>query len=513
MSGNEEDETLGRGFLGGIIWGTLVSLVVAAAASLVVGAGKGAAPRATSLEVPAGSEFNQSRNDEQAVLPAPEATPEAGAASRVTAPVPDSLATMANTDIESASQPVAGLGGSAMTAPVAAGDAGVSVQADAPVLPNPQAMAPVEPGGEAELSISTDPAQPQPPAVDAGASAFPADEIAAVAEPAGAEAEPGETVTEPVTETVTEPVTEVEAAPEVEAVAIAPSPEPLAPVATAPELTETETRPAIGQPVGALPNLAPNVAINRLPSLAPQAEEVVQETAEIMLDKGAMPPLEQYAEVFENLEQKPLMSIVLIDDGSSPIGVDALASFPYPLSFAVDVAWEGATEAMQRYRDKGFEVLALVDLPQGATASDTEVAMETYMARLPEAVAIMEGEATGVQGSRDALDQMNSILSASGHGLLLFSKGLDTAQKLAVKAGVPATTVFRDFDSKGQEPVVIRRFLDQAAFKAGQQAGGVVMVGRLRPDTVTALILWGLQDRATRVALAPISAVLQLHKK
>jgi len=34
------------------------------------------------------------------------------------------------------------------------------------------------------------------------------------------------------------------------------------------------------------------------------------------------------------------------------------------------------------------------------------------------------------------------------------------------------------------------------------------MLGRVRPDTVSALLLWGLQDRASRVALAPISAVL-----
>jgi polysaccharide deacetylase 2 family uncharacterized protein YibQ len=55
--------------------------------------------------------------------------------------------------------------------------------------------------------------------------------------------------------------------------------------------------------------------------------------------------------------------------------------------------------------------------------------------------------------------------------------------------------------------VVIRRFLDQAAFKAGLESG-VIMMGRLRPETVSALLLWGLQDRAGQVALAPISAVL-----
>jgi polysaccharide deacetylase 2 family uncharacterized protein YibQ len=92
---------------------------------------------------------------------------------------------------------------------------------------------------------------------------------------------------------------------------------------------------------------------------------------------------------------------------------------------------------------------------------------------------------------------------------VLFPKGLNTAQKLLAREGVPSAAVFRDFDAKGQNATVIRRFLDQAAFKAGQEGAGVVMVGRLRPDTVSALLLWGLQDRANRVALSPISALLQ----
>ena len=80
--------------------------------------------------------------------------------------------------------------------------------------------------------------------------------------------------------------------------------------------------------------------------------------------------------------------------------------------------------------------------------------------------------------------------------------------KLAVKNGVPAAAIFRDFDNKDQTPTVIRRFLDQAAFKAGIE-GSVIMLGRMRPETISALLVWGLQDRATQVALAPISAVLK----
>ena len=73
-------------------------------------------------------------------------------------------------------------------------------------------------------------------------------------------------------------------------------------------------------------------------------------------------------------------------------------------------------------------------------------------------------------------------------------------------------SVVRDFDGDGQDATVIRRFLDQAAFKAGQGDQGVIMVGRLRAETVSALLLWGLQDRAGSVALAPVSAVLRAEQ-
>ena len=108
---------------------------------------------------------------------------------------------------------------------------------------------------------------------------------------------------------------------------------------------------------------------------------------------------------------------------------------------------------------------------------------------------------------QEVSDQVTAILAQSGHGLVTMDKGLNTMPKLARKAGVPASPIFRDFDSKGQDAVVIRRFLDQAAFRAGQE-GAVIMLGRSRPDTISALLLWGLQDRAGTVALSPVSAVL-----
>ena len=249
------------------------------------------------------------------------------------------------------------------------------------------------------------------------------------------------------------------------------------------------------------------MTINRLPTAqsGEQTAPEAQGTAE-------SPAITRYGQPFANPDDKPLMSVLLMDVGSDlqggEVGIAALRSFPYPLSFAVDVSLPDAAERMQTYRNEGFEVLAMVDLPQGAQPSDAETTLAVAFSRMPEVIGVLEGQGAGLQPDRATADQVTAILGQGGYGLVTQDKGLNTMPKLAVKEGVPAAPVFRDFDSKGQTPTVIRRFLDQAAFKAGIE-GSVIMMGRMRPETISALLVWGLQDRASQVALAPVSAVLK----
>jgi hypothetical protein len=285
---------------------------------------------------------------------------------------------------------------------------------------------------------------------------------------------------------------------------LAPADQPTAPMGE-----EASTDAALPAPVAQVP--APTAAAPVMVAAAPPA------MSSRLPSVGQTPPppppppaaLDLYASNFENPEAKPLMSIVLIDRGDFTGAVDALANFPYQVSFALDPARPGAAEAMARYRAAGFEVLALADIPETATAGDVEASLGAALAALPETVAVLEGDKAGLQGSREISDQVAAILGETGHGLILAPRGLDTARKSATKAGLAAATLFRDFDAKGQDANAVRRFLDQAAFKAGQDGGGIIMVGRTRPETISALILWGLADRAERVALAPVSAVLK----
>ncbi len=262
------------------------------------------------------------------------------------------------------------------------------------------------------------------------------------------------------------------------------------------------------------------VRVNRLPSLGsatPEVDAVPEDEPETAAAQAPVEgdalatPMERYRVPFEAPDGKPLMAVILMDEGidlqSADNGLAAISALPYPVSFAVNALMPDAAERMAAYRAAGFEVLAGIDLPAGATATDAEVNLSVALEKLPEVIGVFEGTDTGVQTTPMAGRQVAQILAQTGHGFVTQNRGLNTVQKLALREGVPARAVFRDLDGKDQSEVVIRRFMDQAAFRAGQD-GGVVMLGRVRPETLAALLSWSLQDRAATVAMAPVSAVL-----
>lgn len=408
----------------------------------------------------------------------------------------------------------------------------------APATPAPDETAPqtatgvpsvAEPSAEPAPVIATQPAAApaaEPPAQDTET---------AIAEPEVTDAEDaGPDVTDENQITSAPEAAEATPTPEVQDAAVEdqgterPAPEfaEAPPEITAPDTTETpviipgadDTAPERDAQTAALPqagdasaNLRPTIGKRVVPLTERNTQptptaEGTEAPARDMADDDR-PPIEKFAAEFANPDGKPLMAIVLIDDEKS-IGVEALKDFPYPLTFAVDPTAPGAAEKMARHRAAGFEVVVMVDLPRAATPQDAEVALSASFDAVPEALAVMEGTGSGIQGNRGLSGQVTAFAGSTGRGMITLGNGLNTVQKLAVRDGVPAASVFRDFDGAGQTPTVMRRFLDQAAFRAGQE-GGVVMLGRVRPDTISALLLWGLQDRASRVALAPVSAVLK----
>ena len=566
---------MARGFLRGALWGAAASLCAAGVVS-VIADGPAApvvtasAPVTDDAPQPAATAETEAHGDRVPVT--------GQQAPKAPAPQPDTLSAVRDETVRPAAQPETGTAALLADPTVEAGQSGIeTATSETPVVANPQALGLKAPVVDAEVSVSTAPAQPPAPEVaeelalteDPQQPAAPSvseqpsgladtPEAAPLAEETSESSISDEPVQPPVPDVPTETQAfEPEAeAPEAEetpvAAADAPAPQPTQPEVTppaalaeepvttdapdtaeripqtlpdagqeAPELASEDVLAGIGTPVGTFGNLAPDVQINRLPSLRDEAPDATEETS---LPESDVPqvdaelserPVDLFAVPHDNQDGKPVMAIVLMDNGvdlsRDTIGLPALRSFPYPISFAVDSSLPDAQERMAAYREEGFEVLATVNLPQGAQAGDAEVSLSVALDAVPEAVGVLEGVGEGVQGSRDAALQVTEILAATGHGFVTQNKGLNTVQKLAAKAGVPSAVVFRDFDNSNQTPTVIRRFLDQAAFRAGRD-GAVIMLGRLREDTISALLIWGLQDRAESVALVPVSAALSTQQ-
>lgn len=359
----------------------------------------------------------------------------------------------------------------------------IAIAALEPVSPTGQGLAPGAPDPDSEPQVSADPGLPPEPAPEATATP----DVQAIPD---AQREPA-----------AQPVPDAQAILDAQPDGQEP---PDAQDAEEPGRLQTRAGSLVG-------NREPAVQQNRLPSIAapePEAAEPAPEEAETAV--AGLPdssPLVRNAASAKAPDGVPRMAVVLIDDGAGPLGPEALESFPFPVTFALAPGHPDPQRAAAAYRALGFEVMVVGAVPEGAQPSDVEVALGGALNAVPQAVGVLEDSTGSLQSSRAVAEQATEILRASGHGLIMVPKGLNTAQKLALKEGVPSASLFRDFDAGGESADVIRRIFDQAAFRARQE-GAVVMVGRLRADTVSALVLWGLQDRGSEITLVPVSTVL-----
>lgn len=330
-------------------------------------------------------------------------------------------------------------------------------------------MAPVSP------SLQDQPAEPDrgstPPAADSTPAAPPA--------PKESEEEIADN----------EAIIDLTPAPEAE-----PEPEPL-PEASEPIVPQVGFS---GQPATVLPEGTGAIRINR-----PDAQTTIDQAArpQLTLTGRALDDFASYAEP----SVLPRLSIVVIDDGSMPGGPDVLAAASAPVSVAVDPWYEGAADLAAAYRAKDIEVLVRLDMMQGTAPRDVEAALAVAFAAIPEAVGVLLVESTA---GDPAMAQLMTMLAAEGRGLVAVPQGLNRAMRAATASEVPAALVYRELDAEEQDAATIRRLLDQAAFRARQESG-VVLLARVRPETLSALILWSEADRARQVAIVPASTVLK----
>ncbi len=433
------------------------------------------------------------------VLPMLNDNPDQPAAPAVVLAVPDADAPLADTS--PAPMPQTGAITGNLMAPDVGSTAPIDLSAVEPVLPNPQSVAPQVPTTEGDLTLATDPSQPQALAVGAADPLAPqgsSQEEFIVLDPA-APTVPEAPVAEAVDSAVVAPIpADADADTETASTAPAPSGTPqtsaVAPSAPLPRVGLT------GTIAGAMPTGTSAVQVRR----PGDDTAVVPEAAQT----ADLPALERYAAPFDAAETRPLMALILIDDGTLDAGPDLLRGIPFPITVALKPGRADAAAAMAAYRAAGVELVAMAQLPAGAQPADVEVSYGAAFAALPETVALLDAGSGGLQDDRGATTQAMAILAADGRGFITGSGLLNPALRAAERSAVPSGEIFRDLDGQGQDARAIRRFLDNAAFQARRESG-VILLARLRPETISALILWGTANRDGQVAFAPVSAVLK----
>lgn len=486
-----------RGFVAGVIWGGVV-----AAAGLAVMSQVAPLPQAPET-APIEDIVVSPPEAEAAPAPAPEAAPAAPEAVPEAVDVPEILqkGPVTEADPEVVSDPT-----SAAEAPVAevdpqedaigqASDQKEEITESAatpPVAPTVPPAAPSLPdlaeGGAAPQA----PPMPQPPLVQPLPVA-PAAPMAEVAPPAPEAPPPALSLRE-------EPLLTPAPQPE-----MAEAPASVAPVEPSP--AEPVPGGTMMQPQGTLANRAAGVTTDRLPRIGDAPAEAPAEVALEEVLEGAT-PLDLFARPFENAEGKPLFALLLIDEGADAALRAEVAQLPFPVTFVLDPLMPDSAGAAMAYRAAGQEVAMLASgLPAGATAMDMEQSFQAMDMALPEAVAVVDAPEGGFQDSLDLARQAVPILADQGRGLLTYDRGLNPADQVARREGVPRAVIFRILDSEGESVPKMRNYLDRAAFKAAQE-GKVIVIGRLRPDTLAAILEWSVEGRGASVALAPASAVL-----
>lgn len=294
----------------------------------------------------------------------------------------------------------------------------------------------------------------------------------------------------------------------------APAPALIVPDAPLPTVPDSSAQTP--EPEEDIALAVPGVRTDRLPRIgddpAPTEDAMSGEGA----DPAALPevalgttPLELFRRDFDNPDAKPLFGILLIDDGIPAEERARLAALPFAVSFALDPLSPNSAEAARVYRDAGQEVVMLANgIPQGATPGDLEQTFQALDMAMPEAVAVLDRMEGGFQDTLDLARQAVPIVAEQGRGIVTYDRGLNSADQVARREGVPRATIFRVLDGEGESIPKMRNYLDRAAFKAAQE-GRVLVIGRARAETVAAILEWTVEGRAASMALAPISAVLE----
>lgn len=269
-----------------------------------------------------------------------------------------------------------------------------------------------------------------------------------------------------------------------------------------------ETNVAEPSPEQAPPTQSsPAVRVNRPGIAAVAPPDPAEAPAELDGDVQDVPALLRYATPFENPDDLPLISVILVDDGAMANAADMMSDLPIDSTVVVDALADNAGTRAAAYRAAGVELAMQLSLPSGAQPVDVEIAFEAAFGIVADAV-ILFSDGTGLlQDDRRVTEQVMQILAADGRGFVSVQRGFGNALRAAEQEGVPSAAILRDLDDTADTTGALTRALDQAALRA-RQSGAAVLVGRMTPQTLEVLTEWAGGLDTSTVLIAPASAIL-----
>jgi polysaccharide deacetylase 2 family uncharacterized protein YibQ len=253
-----------------------------------------------------------------------------------------------------------------------------------------------------------------------------------------------------------------------------------------------------------MPQRAEPVMIRTEPVLKVQDRAIVA-----ALQRPALPPPPvRFGQEFVNPHGKPVMSIVLLDEGEFPLSaLKQLYALPLPVSIAVDSGLPDAAARVAAYQGAGIEVMATLDPLVAGSESGVAAMLGQILAEMGSIVGVLEGTEAALQRDRRLSDPLMSVLARSGHGLVTRAAALPTLSDKARRRGIPTASVFQRFDTAGPDSDLTSRYLREGAFQAVTE-GTALMLGKLSPDALATLMAWRLQHHPADLVFAPVSAVL-----
>lgn len=209
----------------------------------------------------------------------------------------------------------------------------------------------------------------------------------------------------------------------------------------------------------------------------------------------------------------PLMSVILIDDGKIASQLPSIQKYNLPLTIAVSLDEDDASERAAKYRDAGLEVLAMtprnVKLSLTGVQSNEQVAqlLDQYFEIMPTSVGLIDRPSANLQKDQRLARAVVKHFGTTGHGLVTYAGGLNATKRIADQENVSSGAVFRFLDKSGEVGPIITQQLDRAALEA-RSKGAVIVMATPSAATLGTLVSWSLSSKARAVTFAPVSASL-----